>query len=459
MIVPGEQLPPITTPPDIIRRGRFDPSQERHYVHLPFVVPSGVHQIHLRCDYNARIDSDPLLRGGNTLDLGLFDEQGTDAGGPGFRGWSGSERLAITIDEAWATPPYRPGPIGAGIWHVLLGPYKVAPTGLNYEIAIWFNPGLPPDLPPRMLTGLAKPAQIVPAAEPGWVRGDLHCHSLYSDGDSWPDEVAFAAASAGLDFLAITDHNSAMRPHLPPNPALPVLIPGIEVTTYGGHWNVWGVEGWFDFREPSPEAVAREMERAVALGGLMSINHPKPFGPPWTYGEPVVPHLVEVWNGNWERLNTIALRYWEDRLRRGERLVAVGGSDAHFVRPRDSGPLPPARLGTPTTWVRITGPLTVNSVLQGLRQGHSFISESPSGPQLYVSADDHTVRVHIAGGAGSALHLVTECGCVAAAAIESDDWLWQTRYPASARYVRVQIVDVDGRIRALSNPLWLDNVG
>ncbi|MER3485223.1 MAG: hypothetical protein C4345_03835, partial [Chloroflexota bacterium] len=87
MIVPGEQLPPITTPPDIVRRGRFDPSQERHYVHLPFVVPSGVHQIHLRCDYNARIDSDPLLRGGNTLDLGLFDEQGTDAGGPGFRGW------------------------------------------------------------------------------------------------------------------------------------------------------------------------------------------------------------------------------------------------------------------------------------------------------------------------------------------------------------------------------------
>ncbi|MER3485222.1 MAG: hypothetical protein C4345_03825, partial [Chloroflexota bacterium] len=69
------------------------------------------------------------------------------------------------------------------------------------------------------------------------------------------------------------------------------------------------------------------------------------------------------------------------------------------------------------------------------------------------------MRVHIAGGAGSALHLVTECGCVAAAAIESDDWLWQTRYPASARYVRVQIVDVDGRIRALSNPLWLDNVG
>jgi hypothetical protein len=100
----------------------------------------------------------------------------------------------------------------------------------------------------------------------------------------------------------------------------------------------------------------------------------------------------------------------------------------------------------------------VDAVLQGLRQGHSFISESPSGPQLYLFADGRTVRLRIAGGAGSAVHLLTERGCVAASAIDNDDWLWQVRFPESALYVRAQIVAADGRIRALSNPLWPDDL-
>src|SRR5215216_326628 len=110
-----------------------------------------------------------------------------------------------------------------------------------------------------------------PAAEPGWVRGDLHCHSLYSDGDSWPSELLVRAAELGLDFLAITDHNSALFPDCPEEPpGLPFLLPGIEVTTYGGHWNVWGLREWFDFREPTSAGVAAEMLRAAAAGGFIS---------------------------------------------------------------------------------------------------------------------------------------------------------------------------------------------
>src|SRR5215213_4444159 len=116
--------------PDLTLNGRFERGEERRYVHLPFTVPIGVRQIHLRIDYNDRISSDPSREGGNTLDVGLFDEQGIAPGSPGFRGWSGSERLAITLDEEWATPPYRPGAIGAGDWHVLLGPYKIGPREL-----------------------------------------------------------------------------------------------------------------------------------------------------------------------------------------------------------------------------------------------------------------------------------------------------------------------------------------
>src|SRR5215211_1207248 len=131
--------------PDVVLRGRFTRGEERRYRHLPFDVPTGVRQLHLRISYPDRIGSDPRVGGGNTLDVGLFDEHGTAPGSPGFRGWSGSERLAITIDDVWATPPYRAGAIGSGTWHLLLGPYKIGPNGLDYVAGVSFNPGLPPE--------------------------------------------------------------------------------------------------------------------------------------------------------------------------------------------------------------------------------------------------------------------------------------------------------------------------
>jgi len=107
---------------------------------VPFDVPAGVHQLHIRYSYNDQIDSDPTLGGGNTLDIGLFDERGIAESSAGFRGWSGSEKMAFTIDEAWATPPYRKGKIQAGQWHVLLGPYKVGPAGCDWKVEVWFDP-------------------------------------------------------------------------------------------------------------------------------------------------------------------------------------------------------------------------------------------------------------------------------------------------------------------------------
>jgi len=40
------------------------------------------------------------------------------------------------------------------------------------------------------------------------VKADLHLHSRYSDGWVWPDELAGRAAAAGLELVALTDHDS-----------------------------------------------------------------------------------------------------------------------------------------------------------------------------------------------------------------------------------------------------------
>src|SRR5215207_5632024 len=323
-----DERPSATTAAHLTLTGLFAVAETQTFRHLPFTVPDGVRQIHLRVAYNDRINSSPLLSGGNTLDIGLFDERGLAAGGPGFRGWSGSSRSAITIGTDWATPPYRAGKPAAGRWHVLLMPYKVGPNGLDYTVEIWFNPDLTAPPPPALPDTPPRSDPLPPPLEANWYRGDLHLHTIYSDGNAHPTQVAAAAAETGLDFIGITDHNRAQSPTglVPHGAGWPVLVPGVEVTTYAGHFNVWGSDDWFDFRDPSEAGVRAAMEAAIAAGGLVSVNHPKAFGPPWEYPDlSSLAHGIEVWNGRWSRLNHISTRYWDERLRRGERLVALAG--------------------------------------------------------------------------------------------------------------------------------------
>src|SRR5215211_512867 len=441
---------------DLILTGRFARGDERRYRHVPFNVPAGVRQLHVRITYNDRIDSDPRAKGGNTLDVGLFDERGSQPGSPGFRGWSGSERLAITIDEAWATPPYRPGSIASGTWQLLLGPYKIGPNGLDYRAEIWFDLGLAPE--PVEAAPAREPIDPPPpAAEPGWVRGEMHCHSLYSDGDSWPGELLAEAKRIGLDFLAITDHNGAVRHAVPAGSrgGSPLLIPGNETTTYRGHWNVWGVDGWFDFREPTVEAMEAEMRRAVAAGGTVCINHPKPRGPSWDYGEMGGAHVIEVWNGPWERMNAISVAEWEERLLHGERFVAVGGSDTHLIRvDPGTGPLRRPRLGEPTVWVDVKGKVTADAVLAGIRAGRCFLSASPDGPQLYLHGHDEKVQIRVVGGTGCTLVLIADAERVGDEPIDRDDWDRKLPLPEHRAYLRCEVIGPDEEMLAFSNPIW-----
>ncbi|MBW3541364.1 MAG: hypothetical protein KY476_13940 [Planctomycetes bacterium] len=56
----------------------------------------------------------------------------------------------------------------------------------------------------------AKPAGAVTLEAEGklqWYRGNLHTHSLWSDGDDYPEMIALWYKERGYDFLCFTDHN------------------------------------------------------------------------------------------------------------------------------------------------------------------------------------------------------------------------------------------------------------
>lgn len=56
------------------------------------------------------------------------------------------------------------------------------------------------------------PAQTLAAENPfKWYRGNLHTHTLWSDGDDYPEMVALWYKEHGYDFLSFSDHNTLLR--------------------------------------------------------------------------------------------------------------------------------------------------------------------------------------------------------------------------------------------------------
>lgn len=106
----------------------------------------------------------------------------------------------------------------------------------------------------------------------GTVPGVLHIHTNRSDGLSTPDEVAAAAAKAGLKFLVFTDHGDATRQPDPPTYRSGVLcLDGVEISTSGGHYIAVGMGA-------SPYPLAGESRDVVddvrRLGGFGIAAHP-----------------------------------------------------------------------------------------------------------------------------------------------------------------------------------------
>ncbi len=435
--------------------GRLARDDAEPVAQLPFDVPDGCSRITLRYRHGA----------GAILDLGLLDP--TASAFPtatGFRGWSGGARRVAFVTPDDATPGYLPGPLPPGRWHVLLGRAQVPPDGCAYRVDVELDLDAPTD----------------PLDASDWYPGDLQSHTHHSDARGTVAELLAAAAKRGLRFLAVTDHNTVshhadLRRHAD-GPVLPV--PGIEVTTYRGHANVWGAQGWVDFRLRDDGDVAAMVDHAHALGGLVSVNHPKPqpgcIGCDWTFAVPTHVDAFEAWQGPWWLRNWVSLERYDALLAQGRRLTLVGGSDRHQPAGVDTDP-DELRVGSPTTWLRLRH-VRVPDVLLALRSGQATVSESPAGPWLAIgcrpegealsdvpptrtggrlpAASEHVLRARVGGAVGERLRWVGAGGVVRERIVDADPfedtWTWRTEGP----FLRAEVVadaSAPARLRSLAD--------
>jgi hypothetical protein len=197
-------VPPVPIKPVIVsghRDAREAFVSTRAMKYLPFDVPEGVTRITIHREY----DNGPDPAKKNTVDFGLFDNRGTQNG---FRGWQGGSPgdFVITGQAETCSPHAVPGPLPAGRWSIAQYYLVSAPAGLGYKYTITFSREGPK--PPTNFPSPPKYAPGVVKAGPGWYAGNLHAHSLHSDGGrTFPDMIGWCAA-AGFDFVASTEHNS-----------------------------------------------------------------------------------------------------------------------------------------------------------------------------------------------------------------------------------------------------------
>ncbi|MFI9203521.1 CehA/McbA family metallohydrolase [Streptomyces sp. NPDC053048] len=442
------------------------PAGAPDYVHLPVEVPRGVREIAVSYTYDRPVV--PAGTQGNACDIGIFDERGTEPGGPGFRGWSGGARTEFAISAERATPGYLPGPVRPGTWHVVLGPYTVAPQGLAYEVTVTLRYGPAgttpePVYPPPRARGRGR----------AWYRGDNHLHSVHSDGKRTPAEIAAAARAAGLDWITTTEHNTTSShgawQGLWGDDLL--ILTGEEVTTRNGHVLALGTDpGTFvDWRYRARDrAFGRFARRIRQAGGLVVPAHPYAtcVGCNWKSGYEHA-DAVEVWNGPWDRDDETAVAAWDamlvaaDGRDGGGWLPAMGNSDAHRE---------PQVVGMPQTVV-LADDLSREALLSGLRAGRSWIAESRAvdltfsvtgergthagiGERLRARAA--TARLTVKGTPpGCTASVITDQGVLFTTAVPADGTVeWRTT-PEQSTYVRAEVRHPSGAMAALTNPVFL----
>jgi len=256
---------------------------------------------------------------------------------------------------------------------------------------------------------------------------NLHMHTVYSDGSGTHADLGHAALKTGVDVLLVTDHNilvQGMNGYQRDGKKRVLVLAGEEIHDQDrdpqkNHLLVFGVNRELAALADDPQSLINAVH---AAGGICFIAHPIDPAMP-AFGETDISWVdwdvtgftgIELWNGfselksvpkgKWDAVAYAyfpefiphgplpeTLRRWDELTCKGQRVVAVGGSDAH-AQHKSLGPLHKvifpyeyhfSTINTHTlTPTALSGDLIQDQkmVLNALAAGHCFIGNDLPAP-------------------------------------------------------------------------------
>lgn len=240
----------------------------------------------------------------------------------------------------------------------------------------------------------------------GWYSGDSHVH-LHTGGpiDVTAANALVAARAEGVNYVNLCASNNVGndirdadlitgKPHAN-STARHLLVFGEEMrSTIYGHMQFFGINRLvepqytgFDKTPNSNDFPANHVMAAEAVrqGGIVTYGHPAFAGQPFPFGNELpassgaarelpidavlgVIHAVDLMSYNSDENGSAEL--WYRLLNCGLKLSACVGTDALLDRSTEP-------LGGDRVYVKTVGPLTMQSWLDGLKSGRSFVTNGP----------------------------------------------------------------------------------
>ncbi|MGD9561687.1 MAG: CehA/McbA family metallohydrolase [Pyrinomonadaceae bacterium] len=299
-----------------------------------------------------------------------------------------------------------------------------------------------------------------------WYKGNTHTHTINSDGDSTPADVAKWYRENHYNFLFITDHehvtNVAGINELHGMAGTFIVISGQEVTDSFDrkplHMCALGVSSAVmpNKLPGTVETLQKNINDVIKAGGIAQINHPN-FG--WALSaEQLIKlqnyTLLEVHNGH-PLVNNLggggvpgAESLWDSILTSGKIVFGVADDDSHNFK----------RIGDPTAatpgrgWIYVrAAELTPKAIMDSLRRGDFYASTGVELSDYRASEKQVVITIKEARWSKYRVQFIGRGGRVLSESITS---------PASyiikgdEGYVRAKVYESNGKM-AWTQPVML----
>ena len=206
------------------------------------------------------------------------------------------------------------------------------------------------------------------------MRGDLHSHSIHSDGTGTVAELAGYRDASGMDFLFVTDHGGLTQKR--------------DCVKFDKMW--WGQEPGTEYHHLGiagsqkkyvvEHNLVNDWNAVLEMGAIPFIPHPTGWFPNVRYTQEQKDALsllgdtftMEIINGAnqifdcWDVTDEWSVELWDLHLSQGKHVTALGNSDAHL----------PHAIGD--IWNGVSpDDESMEGVMDAVRRGRSFVSDAP----------------------------------------------------------------------------------